>query len=285
MVNPLETAARHHFGVTDDLSETGYILSDGTFLDFSGRHEANGYVRKGDRFVIKRGDDHLRHHRYVDHRMLPESITDKLERYDESHASSAMVGFMEATGALRVMPGVGFAVARMPTFESIDAFVRGWKKAYQAAPVYVDILHPESYLEEDAREISFYPDQDIMEKIIEFLEGHFNSPSMGASMNNLQYFANCPVWEQHLPVSELDSMIKNGKEITRKTFLKHVDPDSMRNTEEECGYDRHFPMSKDPFVAYYKSTVRGCPVVFFVWSAMEYVFADYRCVMRKQSNS
>jgi GNAT superfamily N-acetyltransferase len=183
-MNPLEKAAKTHFGVTDDLSETGYILSDGTFLDFSGRHEANGYVRKGDRFVIKRGEDYLRYHRYVDHRMLPESITDKLGKYDESHASSVMLAFMQATGAMRIMSGVGFAVTRMPTFEAIDAFMRGWKQAYQSDPVIVDILHPDSYTKEDDVEID---DPDV-EKIIEFLESYFNSPSMGAISQSKQHF-------------------------------------------------------------------------------------------------
>lgn len=99
-------------------------------------------------------------------------------------------------------------------------------------------------------------------------------------MSRLLFFTSCPNWLNYLPVEDLYSMIENGKEISRKTFLKYVDPESMRYTMEECGYDRYFPMSKDPYVEYYKSTVRGCPVVYFVWSAMEYVFADRACVLR-----
>jgi hypothetical protein len=275
-MNPLEKAAKLHFGVTDDLSETGYILSDGTFLDFSGRHEAQGYVRKGDRFVIKRGDDFLRYHRYVDHRMLPETITDKLD-YDESHASSAMLAFMWNTGAMRIMPGVGLAVTRMPTFESINAFMRGWKQAYQADPVIVDILHPEGYTQRVSQEIE---DPDI-EKLIEFLEAHFNSPSMGAAGAPLfSFFTTCVNWP--LPVEDLDLMVEKSHEISRKAFLKYVNPEEMREMERGLGYSpsSHLTMASDPYVAYFKSTVRGCPVVYFVWSAQEYVFGDLACIMR-----
>lgn len=102
-------------------------------------------------------------------------------------------------------------------------------------------------------------------------------------MSKLRFFTSCPNWLNYLPVEDLNLMIRNEREITRKTFLKHVDPDSMRNTEIECGYDKDFPMTKDPFVAYYKSKVRGCDVVFFRWSAMEYVFADLACVTRPLS--
>lgn len=277
-MNPLEKAAKLHFGVTDDLSETGYVLSDGTFLDFSGRHEANGYVRKGDRFVIKRGEDYLRYHRYVDHRMLPETITDKL-RKDETHASTSMLAFMEATGAMRIMPGVGLAVTRMPTFESIDAFMRGWKHAYQADPVYVDILHPESYTKEDTREIT---DPNV-DKIVEYLDAYFNSPSMGASdVSPFSFFSSCVNWP--LPVEDLDLMVEKSREISRKTFLKYVNPEEMREMERGLGYSpsSRLTMASDPYVAYFKSKVRGCDVVYFVWSAQEYVFGDLTCLMRPQ---
>jgi phosphoketolase len=99
-------------------------------------------------------------------------------------------------------------------------------------------------------------------------------------VSRLHYFTNCPAWTNYLPVGDLNLMTEKKVEISRRTFLKRVDPESMKRLEESIGYDRYFPMSKDPFVGYYKSTVRGCEVVFFVWSAMEYVFADRDCVMR-----
>ena len=48
--HPLEEAAISHFGVTKNPHEAGYVLRDGTMLDFSGRHA--GYPEdqvKGDR--------------------------------------------------------------------------------------------------------------------------------------------------------------------------------------------------------------------------------------------
>lgn len=137
-----EAIARRHFGVARDLAETGYILSDGTRLDLSGRHYASGYVRKGASFVPKRGEvDYLRGGRNVDHRELPDEIRE-LYRDRDTH-SAGMLGFLELTGALRVMPGVGFSVVRMPTIEALASFMKGWKDAYGNDEVIVDVISPE----------------------------------------------------------------------------------------------------------------------------------------------
>lgn len=272
-LDPLEKAAKQHFGVTDDLRETGYILSDGTFLDLSGRHEAIGYVRKGDRFVAKRGDDYLARQRSVDHRQLPATITDKLGK---DSGSESMLAFMEKTGVLRVMPGVGFGVTNMPTVESIIAFMNGWKQAYKTDSVVVDILHTEGYTE-DTQDIT----EPSVDKIVEFLDAHFSSPSMGATARRLEFFSDCVNWPRD-QVDDLSDMIHVGKDITRATFLKSVNPDEMRDLEKQLGYERDprrgLTMAKDYHVAYYKSTLRGCPAVYFVWSAIEHVFTDLACV-------
>lgn len=143
-MHPYEKLAKDHFGVTHDLRETGYILSDGTMLDLSGRHYANGYVRRGESFVPKRGQpDYLVSSRSVDHRELPTGIQDAF-RKKESH-SAAMLGFLETTGAIRVMPGVGFGVVRMPTIEALASFMDAWKQAYGTDEVSVDILSPDGW--------------------------------------------------------------------------------------------------------------------------------------------
>jgi hypothetical protein len=98
----------------------------------------------------------------------------------------------------------------------------------------------------------------------------------------LQFFSDCIGWP--LPVEELNQMIRSSKDISRKTFLKHVDPESMRMTEEAIGYVRDprqgLTMAGDVFVGYHRSTVRGCPAVYFVWSATEFVFTDLVCLGR-----
>jgi hypothetical protein len=82
-------------------------------------------------------------------------------------------------------------------------------------------------------------------------------------------------------------MIRDGEEISRATFLKSVDPDEMLDLERRLGYERDsrkgLTMAKDWAVAYYRSTVRGCPAVYFVWSAIEHVFTDLACVRSRPS--
>jgi hypothetical protein len=59
------------------------------------------------------------------------------------------------------------------------------------------------------------------------------------------------------------------KEITYRTFAKHMEPDFLREWKEAYG----FSLRQDWGVTYYKSrTPSGIPALFFVWSAMEHVF-------------
>ncbi len=54
------------FGITYNINEAGYVLPDGRMLDFSGRHENPGYVRKGDVFIPE-GRDYLAGSRRILH--------------------------------------------------------------------------------------------------------------------------------------------------------------------------------------------------------------------------
>jgi hypothetical protein len=97
----------------------------------------------------------------------------------------------------------------------------------------------------------------------------------------LGFFSDCVHWPES-QVDDLNAMISAGQEITRETFLKNVDPEEMRQLEEQLGYERDprkgLTMKKDWAVSYYRSTVRGCPAVYFVWSAIEHVFTDLACI-------
>jgi hypothetical protein len=96
----------------------------------------------------------------------------------------------------------------------------------------------------------------------------------------LTFFSDCVQWP--LPVDELKRMIADATDITRKTFLSQVDPEEMRRLEKDLGYEEHpsqgLTMAKDWHVSYHKSTLRGCPAVYFVWSATEFVFTDLACL-------
>ena len=73
-------------------------------------------------------------------------------------------------------------------------------------------------------------------------------------------------------------MVDQERDITRSTFLKHVDRTELRDIELQLGYAAHprqgLTMAGDFHVAYYRSKFKGRPCVFFRWSAIEYVFVE-----------
>jgi hypothetical protein len=177
----LEKIVREHFGVTADLRETGYILSDGTFVDLSGRHHAVGYQLKDGHYIPKRGQpDYLRGQRSTDHRELPTAVRSKFRR-DEDMGSGTypMYMFIKTTGAIRVMPGVGISVAARPTVEALAYFLVGWKRAYGSDSIVVDVL------DVDRNAVHTKKSEEIknptLEKLMEFIESGIESGwSMGA---------------------------------------------------------------------------------------------------------
>lgn len=80
----LEQEAVKHFGHTYSWAETGYVLTDGSRLDFSGRHEgSNGGAR------------------YEDHRDIAQ-----LDAYSDFQGTDAMIDFMKR-GNIRIIPEIG----------------------------------------------------------------------------------------------------------------------------------------------------------------------------------
>lgn len=98
----------------------------------------------------------------------------------------------------------------------------------------------------------------------------------------LQFFSRCVEWP--IPVEDLNEMVSKAKDISRKTFLKYVDSEEMRQMERDLGYVRDprqgLTMANDFHVSYHRSTLRGCPAVYFIWSAIEHVFTDLYCLER-----
>lgn len=98
---------------------------------------------------------------------------------------------------------------------------------------------------------------------------------------SLEFFSTCTDWP--IDVSALKDMIGSSRDISRGTFLKSVDRDVMAAIEADLGYEpvgsrRRLTMAKDWHVSYHRSTLLGCPAVYFVWSAIEFVFTDLSCV-------
>ncbi len=118
------------FGVTDNPFECGYILADGTMLDFSGRHAEGTYERVGNSWTKPAGDrDFMQGKRFVDHGDLDDLADD---RYD----------FMAKTGAIRVSPGFGFEFItdHVPTRRQVRA-ICDLSAAYQT-DIYLEISDP-----------------------------------------------------------------------------------------------------------------------------------------------
>ncbi len=100
-VDSVTAAAKKFFGTTYDWNKTGYLLTDGSQLDFSGKHE--GY------------DSGMRS---VDHREIENVYTDGKERLD------ALNDFLQK-GNIRIMPeGNSINLATLPTGKQETALRR-----------------------------------------------------------------------------------------------------------------------------------------------------------------
>ena len=87
--------AKERFGTTEDFGEAGYILPDGTMLDFSGRHQ------------VDEGQDtsHLRGGRHVDHRDIKQLNYEK-DGNTETGMNVSMEDFI-GRGAIRIADNAG----------------------------------------------------------------------------------------------------------------------------------------------------------------------------------
>lgn len=98
-------------------------------------------------------------------------------------------------------------------------------------------------------------------------------------MAGLTFLNNCVGWPRRDVFAEggLSDMIDRSLEVTRKTFMKHVDKSSLRMIEVDLGYTTNpregMTMAGDCYVAYYRSKLHGKTVYFLNHSAIEYVFA------------
>ena len=63
-----EVKKRH--GITRSIYEAGYVLPDGTMLDFSGRADAGGFTQGADLVFRAQGRDYMKDQRGVDHREI-----------------------------------------------------------------------------------------------------------------------------------------------------------------------------------------------------------------------
>ena len=88
------------------------------------------------------------------------------------------------------------------------------------------------------------------------------------------YYNNCVLWDER-DVDSLSNMIDDAIDITRRTFLKHVDRERLRMIEKSLGYPMgRLTMAGDYAVSYHKSKLHGKTCYYFRHSSIEYVFTQ-----------
>lgn len=89
------------------------------------------------------------------------------------------------------------------------------------------------------------------------------------------YYTNCINWPRS-KVNDLYDCVDNAIGITRKTFLKHANKDSLRDIELSLGYAGHWKQgltaAADSCVKYMRGKLKGTKVYIFVQSGIEYIF-------------
>lgn len=97
---------------------------------------------------------------------------------------------------------------------------------------------------------------------------------------NMVYLNNCVGWNKRAVHCDggLIDMIDNSLDITRETFLKHVDKAAIQDISDNLGYARHYKqgltMNADWCVSYHRSKLFGNVVYYLRHSGIEYVFAS-----------
>lgn len=239
MLDPLEKFLLKEYGVTDDLFEAGYVLSDGTLSDFSGRSQASGYIRLKDRYIPKRGYDRISG-RNLDHRQFPEGFAERLKT---GNGSGMMRAFLEKTGALRVNSSAGFSVYTLPPVEAVQSFLMRWKTAFgRERPLHVDALTADGSGRMDSRELP--PD---LEEVMGFLEGFYEKRhhSMGAIRNKgpkdwspSGRVPGDPLYsrfvEAYLEMAIFTSADDQGRPLDRHYGIENFAYEAIRRANKDC---------------------------------------------------
>jgi hypothetical protein len=71
---------------------------------------------------------------------------------------------------------------------------------------------------------------------------------------------------------DIHALQRDATPITLRTFAQKIGAQQWRQLQKERGYGRHFPISRDRMVRYFKSTYRGVPAVYFLYSSTEYIY-------------
>ena len=92
------------------------------------------------------------------------------------------------------------------------------------------------------------------------------------------YVFNCTLLTDAKHINELINMQEVGREITYKTFIKHVDIQEIRalfDWYEYYGWDNGLHIKDDWGVSWMKSKWRGARCYYIIHSGIEYVFLNH----------
>jgi hypothetical protein len=93
----------------------------------------------------------------------------------------------------------------------------------------------------------------------------------------LLFYSTCVDWPRS-QIEDLSQMIDDATQVTRNTFLRHVNRSDLRHLERSLSYALNpksgLTMAGDWYVTYHKSQLRGKPAYYFKHSSIEYVFAS-----------
>ena len=164
------SAAKSKFGVTRDLREGGFVLPDGSVLDFSGRHALSS----------PKGNIDLRGRRTCDHNDIGDLMFDdngnKVEGIDDIDKYSFM-----NLGAVRIDYNEGLiSLVHEPTSKQLNVIKAIWR--YNQGCVTIDFFSPNGDINDSV-------DYDHVKwtRLVADLDKYFNEGINPSASNNLYY--------------------------------------------------------------------------------------------------
>lgn len=211
-------AAKEYFGKTYNWNETGYITTDGTRLDFSGKHEGGpgGY-------------------RSVDHRNIGNAIG---SRYGDGSYSGAMIQFM-SEGNIRVSPesgGINLSVAPTKAQEnSLSDFI---SKNRGEVTLDIDTLNGDTVVSVE------YPRGTHSSKVLNDIRAYFRdgtTPKVTSEVGRYRYSAG----EANTSASDTEAITKLASDIGVTTVFDDTLPDNVNGYYDTETGDIHINPNAD----------------------------------------
>jgi hypothetical protein len=258
----LEKKAVEEFGTTDLLLCAGFILSDGTMLDFCD-------IRGGGTYGLRARD-----HREIAI-VVPASVRKKFEN-KQGPQTNAMRWFMEKTGAIRFKPEAGGAeFPRRPTWPQVSAIVNNWRASFgRDRELIADV-----WVNGDPRQIESIDvliDRNFIAGQVDRLAHGLGAPLLVFEADgDLPFYHACVNWPKKL-MPALNKLIADERQIRPEEFLHRVENEALQNLVADLGFHdfEDFVDAADSVTTYHEVIGYENEIVYFSWSGIEHVFGD-----------